>query len=99
MSAILKLLCLFTMLTGCLADDLGMMSGNLLSPTELAAKVMLAICLVLGIGFLFISFTRYRQHRVTPQQMRWPSIILAFVMGTLFVCIAVFFRHSSAIDL
>ncbi len=77
----LMILLAFFALDAFATPSLGQAANNLLGPTVGLGKILNAICMVSGIGFLLGAIVQYKYHRENPQQVRLSTPITFLILG------------------
>ncbi len=69
------------------APNLGVVAERLTVGANVITQVMLGICIVMGIGFLGLSFVHYKGHRQNPKLIPLGKPVMYVVLGLVLLCI------------
>lgn len=68
-----------------LADPVGWgaVANDFMTPVDVLTIFVVNACIVLGITFLFATFLKYRQHRVSPLHVPLSTVIFLLILSIL----------------
>jgi len=77
-------------------SSLGGLAQNILGPFSAMGKIMMAVCIVGGVGFILGSVVQYKAHRENPTQVRISTPLLLLILGIALVSLPFLGKYSSS---
>jgi preprotein translocase subunit SecG len=65
------------------STTIGSIAENMIAGTGVITRLMVVLCMVVGIGFMIISIHMYRQHRANPKFVPLDRPVMYLVLGLL----------------
>lgn len=75
------LLGLFYSMNCAATPTIGSVAETLISGTGIVTRILMAVCMVLGVGMLIVSFSTYRVHRSNPKFVPLDRPIMYLILG------------------
>lgn len=73
---------------------IGEVADAAMVPMMALSKTMVAMAFVSGVGFLLAALIQYKYHRENPQQVRFSTPVLLFLLGLALVALPIIAKFS-----
>ena len=77
------------------AYEQGKVTSSLMSIFSGVGSVFSGICMLVGLGFIFASFTQYREHRKNKLLVPISKPIMWLILGIVLVCVPILGHYTT----